>query len=631
MIPLTSLPTAFSELLAGPPPGYSVSERVIEPVVLLSRTGRIITASLGGRRRLPGGDVFLEAPSNSHAWVADGTILRPLPVDATDLFSECLCGENPRGIRYATAIRLMRTPPEGFITEAPSELLHPGKLAAGELPTVLQVPGLAGATLKPYQAQGISWMHETIATTGGLILADEMGLGKTLQVIALLLMDPPERNFPALVACPTSLIANWVRELGKFAPGLSVKVHRGPDRAGTFRGLQTAQVMVTSYETVVNDISIFSSFEWSWVICDEAQAIKNPGSDRRRSLATIPRRNTIPMTGTPVENTLVDLWSLADFAVPGMLGTKEDFERDFPDTVESGEALRQLTDPIILRRLVRDVAADLPDRIDIDLPLELDGNLARHYEEVRQKVLREYPVAGALVATLQLQLLCAHPWLRFPEDPIPTGPEEEEHKAPWENADLDCRDFPLITPKLERAKEILRESFFPPGLKSVSSSTGPSPDARKVLVFSLFNRVGDLLRKACEDFGPVHWGAINGSTFQEDRQRIVDEFSAHAGPACLVLNPKAAGAGLNITAATVVVHFTPVWNPALELQASARVYRLGQQEKVTLYRLFYQDTVEEVMIDRSAWKRSLADQTVPESSRDSSDLKRALEITPEKT
>lgn len=310
------------------------------------------------------------------------------------------------------------------------------------------------------------------------------------------------------------------------------------------------------------------------------------------------------MTGTPVENSLVDLWSLTDFAIPGLLGSLSEFESTFPDSLDSGQQLKLLTDPIILKRRVADVASDLPDRIDVDVPLELDDRLIDHYRDVRDVTMAKYPVAGALVATLQLQLVCAHPWLR--------NSEENEEDA----AIVSTSGMPLITPKMERAVDLLREAFA---------------NGRKVIVFSLFNRIGDLLEQACSHIPDTHWGAINGSTPQEDRQTIIDVFAAHEGPACLVLNPKAAGAGLNITAATVVIHFTPVWNPALEAQASARAHRRGQTEPVTVYRLFYLDTVEEVMIDRSAWKNDLANETVPVSTRDADDLKRALEIMPVKS
>ncbi|MDP2079518.1 DEAD/DEAH box helicase [Pseudotabrizicola sp.] len=605
MTDLHLLPESFTELAAVQPVGYEISSRVVDPVAVISRHSDRLSITLAGVRITRGDRKIFEAPTVGHAWVVDGQTLRPLPADAPQVILRAIGDEDPSDISYATAIKLIRTPPDGILVEAAQDVLHSGKFAAEQLPSEVTIAGL-NADLFPYQARGIQWMWATVTRTGGLILADEMGLGKTLQIIALLLMDPPKATAPALIVCPTTLIANWVREFQKFAPSISLMVHRGPYRAGIYRDLQVASVVITTYETMVNDIAIFSSFEWSWVICDEAQAIKNPHSNRRKAIVTIPRRRSIPMTGTPVENTLLDLWSLADFAIPGMLGDRTVFEVEFPDTLEAGQALGVLTDPIVLKRRVKDVAADLPERIDIDLPLELDTALANHYNDVRETTMEKYPVAGALVATLQLQLVCAHPWLRIPDATA----------VDWEDAKIEVRDeLPLLTPKLDRTVELLREAFL---------------NGRKVIIFALFNRIGDLIRTACKQFPATFWGAINGSTAQEDRQQIVDDFSRHEGPACLILNPKAAGAGLNITAATVVIHFTPVWNPALEAQASARAHRRGQTEPVTVYRLFYKDTVEEVMIDRSAWKRDLANETVPVSSRDAEDLKRALEISPVK-
>ena len=167
---------------------------------------------------------------------------------------------------------------------------------------------------------------------------------------------------------------------------------------------------------------------------------------------------------------------------------------------------------------------------------------------------------------------------------------------------------------MQRTIELLEEAFL---------------SGKKVLIFAIFNRCGELLRAAAKHLPAAYWGAINGSTPQEMRQRIVDEFTDHVGPGCLVLNPKAAGAGLNITAATIVIHYTQAWNPALESQASARAHRRGQTEPVTIYRLFYEDTVERVMVDRSEWRRDLGNDAVPISTRNESDLRRALALNPE--
>lgn len=606
MTDFAGLPENFDELRSCVPEGFTLSERIIEPVLLVERSGGKIRAILAGNRAVRGTLATITAPTHRHGWVADGTTIRPLPRDAAQVFRRRLGTLDPDDLRYSDAVRLIREDsPELHTVSAPS-IVENGTQAAAHLEAGL-VPAGLNATLYPYQARGVRWMWDTVSATGGLILADEMGLGKTIQIIALLLMDLPCPTSPALIVCPTSLIANWEREFTRFAPSVQLLVHRGPDRTGIYRCLQMANVVIATYDTVVNDLPIFSSFEWSWIICDEAQAVKNPESRRRQVIASLPRRRTIPMTGTPVENSLTDLWSLADLAIPGLLGSLHEFETSYDDSVEAAQALRPVTDPVILKRRVADVAGDLPERIDIDVPLDLEDALVDAYARVRRETMARYPIAGALVATLQLQLFCAHPWL---------------HRE-WESGE-DCVDdaklarasaLPLMTPKLERARDLLREAFA---------------TSRKVIVFALFNRIGELLLDAIGQQADLFWGVINGSTDQALRQENVDRFSAHAGPACLVLNPKAAGAGLNITAATVVIHFTPVWNPALEAQASARAHRRGQTEPVTVYRLFYRNTVEEVMIDRSIWKNTLANESIPIASRDATDIKRALEIQPSK-
>jgi SNF2 family DNA or RNA helicase len=602
MIDPSSMPPKLSALRVQLPNDLELSERLLDPTLFISMVGARITARIAGARYVRGQKRILLAPSNFHEWVLDGKTVYPLPRDSADELMALLGDADPEDLSYSDAVRLERSSTTTVSVELQEGIFKPAGVSATHYPSEIAVPGL-NAKLFAYQAKGVGWMHETISRTGGLILADEMGLGKTLQIIALLVASPPEITAPALIVCPTSLIANWAREIVRFAPSLTVAIHRGPDRAGIYKDLQKSNVVITTYDTMVNDISILSSIDWSWLVCDEAQALKNPASARRQAISTIPRRKTIPMTGTPVENSLLDLWSLLDLAVPGLLGTREDFEERFPDSVESAQALALLTDPIVLMRKLSEVASDLPERIDIDVPLELDENLAQQYREVRKETLAKYPVAGALVATLQLQLMCAHPWLRLPSSVL----SEEDVVIHRSTA------YPLMTPKLERVTALLNEAF---------------KNGQKVIVFALFNRIGELVREAVASPAQTFWGAINGSTPQVERQPLVDSFSNHNGPACLILNPKAAGAGLNITAATIVIHFTPVWNPAVEAQASARAHRRGQTRPVTIYRLFYKDTVEDVMIDRSKWKTELANESVPVSMRDAADLRRALDIEP---
>lgn len=310
------------------------------------------------------------------------------------------------------------------------------------------------------------------------------------------------------------------------------------------------------------------------------------------------------MTGTPIENTLLDLWSLADLAATGILGSRHEFETNFPDSIESASALALITNPIVLQRRVADVAGDLPDRIEVDTPLSMESDLAAHYCKVREETVARYPIAGELVATLQLQLVCAHHWLRT----------QGNAAIDSDDAELDRNSgLALMTPKLERTVQILREAFL---------------NRRKALVFAIFNRCAELVIEATNASSNTFWGTINGSTPQQERQGIIDAFTEYDGPACLILNPKAAGAGLNITAATVVIHYTPVWNPALEAQASARAHRRGQTQPVTIHRLYYEDSVEEVMVDRCRWKSSLGIEATPLGTRDTEDVTRALQLKP---
>lgn len=602
-----SFPPDFRVLSASPPAGRTISSRVVQPEIRLRRQDGFFSATLVGTRTVRGEKLSWDTLGPDFNWVDDGEVIRPLPHDAPQIFRTLMEGTNPAHIVFPQVIALLRQQSPEIPVTADNEIFLPARVAADALESSSAIPGLR-ASLFPYQARGVEWMLQTVRHTGGLILADEMGLGKTIQIIALLLSEKPDVTAPALIVCPTSLIANWRNEILRFAPELSVLIHRGPHRTGITKGLQHAQVVLATYDTVVNDIAIFAGMRWRWLICDEAQAVKNPASGRRKAIARIPRLHSVPMTGTPVETSLLDLWSLADLAIPGLLGSREVFEKDFPDSEESARSLARLTDPIILCRKVRDVAGDLPERIDIDMPLELGDELSSLYDGVLQDTLAKYPVAGNLVATGQLQLFCAHPWLQA------KGGEEADGN---DDARLDrAAGLPLFTPKIERTIAILEEAFR---------------NSRKVLIFAIFNRCGDIIREAAAGRLPeAFWGAINGGTPQQDRQKIVEAFSAHDGPACLVLNPKAAGAGLNITAATVVIHYTQAWNPALEAQASARAHRRGQTEPVWIYRLFYEDTVERIMVDRSEWRRELGNEAVPVSTRDAEDLRRALQLRPER-
>lgn len=581
-------------------------DSVLDPVLIIRRRDGRYEASLEAVRMRRGEAHVMTAPGLDFAWVRDATSLRPLPHNIPDIVQDRLAGLDPFNLSLPQVLALERSSDERLSIQIAGDALADANTQTLETPQGFSVPGLQ-ATLYPYQSGGVAWITDTVREAGGIVLADEMGLGKTIQIIGALLLNPPTPGAPALILAPTTLIANWVRELARFSPGLSVRVHRGPDRARLPRDLLGAQVLITTYDTAVNDLVLFRAVEWSWLVLDEAQAVKNPQSQRRLAVAAIPRQRTIPVTGTPVENHLLDLWSLIDLAVPGLLGDQTAFEERFPDDDGAARSLASITAPVVLRRRVKDVADDLPPRTDVEVPVELGAALAADYDAVLDETLERYPTAGALVATGQLQLFCAHPWLRTSD----AGASE------WEDRVEIARGSgtPLLTPKLERAVDLLSEAF---------------QNGRKVLIFANFNACGPILREAAAlaRAPEAFWGAINGSTPAAERQPMVDDFASFEGPAVLVLNPRAAGAGLNITAATVVIHFTQVWNPALELQASARAHRRGQTEPVTVYHLYYVDTVEEVMMERARRRREMGAEAVPPSGQEREDLQRALSLRP---
>lgn len=597
-------PVEYSELEAQPPEGWLIFRNVLDPQLVIRRKEERYVSVFGAWLNKKNGPVLLESPSLDCNWVCGEGLIYPLPRDVASVVHANLGGVDLRSLTFPQVLEIQRADLDWIHVVLDESVLVSANDEAARKVEDISVPGL-NAKLYGYQAKGISWMREAIGRTGGVILADEMGLGKTIQILGLLLLDPPTSETPGLVVCPTTLIANWVREIEKFAPGLDAVIHRGPDRVRLHHQLQRSRVVITTYDTLVNDLVLFKAIEWSWLICDEAQAIKNPDSQRRRAVDQIPRQRAIPVTGTPVENHLLDLWSLVDIAIPGLLGPRIWFEAHFPDTEESARSLAGVTNPVILKRQVRDVAQDLPERIDIQVPLELGPTLAKDYEAVRQESLDRYPKAGAMVATGQLQLFCAHPQLRT----VTAMSEGWEDQVEL----LGSSRTPLLTPKLERAIELLEETFT---------------NGRKALLFANFNACEPLLRESARSLPPAYWGAINGSTPADQRQVIVDNFSAHEGPAVLILNPRAAGSGLNITAATVVIHYTQVWNPALELQASARAHRRGQKQPVTVYHMFYIDTVEEVMMERAQRRRELGAEAVPTSSQEGIDLSRALSLSP---
>ena len=430
-----------------------------------------------------------------------------------------------------------------------------------------QPEGIA-ASLYPYQVRGWQWLRFIISEEAGGLLADEMGLGKTLQIISAL-RDPGTGASTAgsLVVAPGSLLENWVREIEKFCPDLHSIKHHGSDRTGSPAELRPADVVITSYETAIRDLSLLRMIRWHAVVLDEAQNIRNPDTRRAKAVKQLRRQVSFAVTGTPVENSLRDLWSIMDFILPGYLGELSAFEARYGDNDDDASSLEPLVSPVILRRRVLEVARDLPSRIDIPEILELNEDEALAYDDVRSAVYREHGNAATLISLIRLRQFCAHPAL------------VNEHTR--------FRDYS----KFQRLKTLLGEVF----------------DRReKVLVFTAFTAMADQIAKMAQNEFAVLSATVDGRLPIPDRQPLIDQFTAYAGPGVLVLNPRAGGTGLNIAAANHVIQYNPEWNPAIEDQAAARAYRLGQERPVTVRRLIVANTVEEVMDERLQRKRDVA-------------------------
>lgn len=468
-----------------------------------------------------------------------------------------------------------------------------GSVSTAGVPSTGPPEGLE-ATLYAYQQTGVDWLSRIADEGLGCILADEMGLGKTVQVIALLLREAKLRHMPSLVIAPATLLENWRREIARFAPSLSISVHRGQGRTGFPKTIRTFDVVVTSYETAMLDVSILEMIDWNVIVLDEAQSIKTPDAQRTVTLKTLPRRISVAVSGTPVENRLRDLWSLMDFAVPGFLGTLREFEKRYADNVADAAALEPLVTPLILRRLVADVAGELPQRIDIPQPVELSDESAVRYDAIRAQIATEYGTGATLVALTKLRMYCTHPFL------------------------IDGRKSDPLSQSTKYARliEILDEIFA---------------NGEKVLIFTSYTEMADILLDDIRSRYAVPCNVIDGRTPVPDRQPTVDRFGQVMTAAALILNPRAAGTGLNITAANHVIHYNLEWNPAVEDQATARAYRRGQTRPVTVHRLFHPGTVEEVIDQRTQRKRAVAAEAVigtEGQANDLADIMRAMQLSP---
>lgn len=459
--------------------------------------------------------------------------------------------------------------------------------AAERLDPLPTPEGFHGA-LRPYQERGLSWLNFLGRLGLGGILADDMGLGKTAQTLSLLLTDQPSKT---LLICPMSLVSNWFKEAARFAPTLRVYVHHGGTRR---RGedfdaaVAEADVVLTTYGTALRDLETLRSVNWTRVVCDEAQAIKNSGTRQSQAVRAIPARTRLALTGTPVENHLAELWSIMDFCNPGLLGPAKRFRRRFQEPIESRQdedataALKRATGPFVLRRLKTDksIISDLPEKNEMKVWCSLTPEQATLYQAVVEDMMAEIESTegiarrgNVLAAMMKLKQVCNHP----------------AHLL------KDGSRLPGRSGKLARLEELADEIIS---------------DGDKALVFTQYAEWGSLMQPylAAHTDRPVLW--LHGGLSKARRDELVERFQTDDEPMIFLLSLKAAGTGLNLTAANHVVHFDRWWNPAVEDQATDRAFRIGQSRNVQVRKFICTGTLEEkidAMIER---KKALASSIV---------------------
>ena len=472
-------------------------------------------------------------------------------------------------------------------------------------PGDLLLPAGLGETLRPYQLEGVRWLQMLAVNGLGGILADEMGLGKTLQALTYLAAQKA-RSGPSLIVCPTSLVANWRGEAARFTPDLKTLAIDGPDRAPLFGRIPQSDLVITSYALLRRDLARYRAHEFFSVGLDEAHHIKNPDSQVALAACSLRSRHRFVLTGTPMENSVRDLWSIMHFALPGYLGQRQDFRERYelplsrpgdPLAEAVRERLTRRLRPVLLRRLKKDVAKDLPARIEQTAFCDLTPAQTEVYrgllEQSRLKLdtARRDKNKGAgrmlvLTALLRLRQACCD--LRLLG--LPAGANNEETLSAGDGDDDHIGSAPAGTSgKLVLLDELLTEV---------------REGGHRVLIFSQFVSMLKLLSRHLED-ARTPFCYLDGGTKPKDRAAQVEKFQSDERITAFLISVKAGGVGLNLTGADTVIHFDPWWNPAVEAQATDRAHRIGQTKVVTAYRLIARGTVEEKIFALQNRKKEL--------------------------
>lgn len=444
-----------------------------------------------------------------------------------------------------------------------------------------KVPSTLQAELRAYQKEGFEWLAQRAEMNLGACLADDMGLGKTLQSIALLLYRA--KKGPALVVAPVSVLHNWKNEIEKFAPSLRPILLAGTpeERSEQAKNIKKFDVLLCSYGILDKEKELLGSISWDTVILDEAQAIKNHTTKRSQAAFALQANFKMITTGTPIENHLSELWSLFRFITPGFLGSFQSFTNRFilplekDSSIETQKTLQKMITPFVLRRKKHEVLTELPEKTEITLSVDMSDQEKNLYEALRQNAIEKIEELkkekkgtqhlAVLAQIMNLRKACCHPSL------VNTALEFESSK-------------------LKELEKILTEL---------------QENKHKVLIFSQFVEYLKIIKHFLEEKN-ISYQYLDGSTPLKKRKQAVEDFQDGQGD-CFLISLKAGGSGLNLTAANYVIHMDPWWNPAVEDQASDRVYRIGQKQKVTVYRLIIKNSIEEKILNLHSSKRDLAD------------------------
>lgn len=443
----------------------------------------------------------------------------------------------------------------------------------------IKLPDTFNGTLREYQINGFRWF-KTLSELGfGGILADEMGLGKTIQTIVFLLS---EQNRNTLIVCPTSLIYNWKAEIEKFAPSLKVLIVHGSERIGNIKRTHEYDIVLTTYGTLRADIEYYNNVFFDCFIIDEGQNIKNAATLNTKVIKKIKAETRFALTGTPIENNLTELWSIFDFIMPGYLYSKEKFEDIFIGSKENNlENLKLLIKPFVLRRTKKEVINELPDKMEKKFLVEMTSSQKAVYGsyiiKVRDLVKRNSDKKIEILSYLtKLRQICLDP-------------------------SLIIDDYDGGSGKLDISLELIKEHiYFKKG---------------KVLLFSQFTSALDKIGE-CLDKEEIKFFHLDGKTKPKNRIKMVNDFNNSDSVKVFLISLKAGGTGLNLTAANLVIHFDPWWNPAVQDQATDRAHRIGQKQIVEVIKLVAKGTIEEKIILLQENKKELIDKILTGELKD---------------